>query len=117
MPEPKSNYRFGLRMHERGSIIGVGDGIAWVKGLPSARMDELLVFADGSQGLVFQLNEKAIGVIILMQTHNLTAGMAAQCTGRMLTIGTSDALLGRVIDPLGNPLDGLAAPETLVFAH
>ena len=62
-------YRFGLRMAERGSVIGVGDGIAWIKGLPSARMDETLEFEDGSPGLVFQLDIHAVGAIILKQTY------------------------------------------------
>lgn len=106
------DYNFGLRMTERGCILGVGDGIAWIKGLPSARMDEILEFEDGSTGLVFQLSADAVGAIILMQTHNLTAGMSVRHTGRTLSINTGDALLGRVIEPLGRPLDGLPAPET-----
>jgi F-type H+-transporting ATPase subunit alpha len=106
------SYRFGLRVGERGSVTGVGDGIAWVRGLPSARLDELVRFGDGSTGLVFQLDSDAVGVILLAQTHGLTAGMAAERAGRRLEIGVGDALIGRMLDPLGNPLDGQPAPET-----
>ncbi len=107
--------RFRLRLSELGSVVGVGDGIAWVRGLPSAQLDELISFDDGSTGLVFQLAENLLGAILLSQKHGLTAGMAVQRTGRRLEVGVGDTLLGRVVDPLGNPLDGLAAPEPKEF--
>lgn len=116
MPETATPYRFGLRLTERGSVVGVGDGIAWVRGLPSARLGELIGFDDGSTGLVFQLAEKLLGAILLSQKHGLTAGMAVQRTGRRLEVGVGDMLLGRVVDPLGNPLDGLAPSQTNEFA-
>ncbi len=118
MPESplrQPGYRFGLRLSERGTVVGIGDGIAWVRGLPSAYLDELIGFDDGSTGLVFQLNEQLLGAILLSQKHGLTAGMAAQRTGRRLEVGVGDTLLGRVVDPLDNPLDGLAPPETREF--
>ena len=104
-------YRFGLRLTERGCVLGVGDGIAWIRGLPSAQMDEVLDFDDGSSGLVFQLGTDLLGAILLAQTHGLTAGMEVRRTGRRLEIGVGDALLGRVVDPMGAPLDGLPAPQ------
>lgn len=104
-------YRFGLRVSERGEVVGIGDGIAWISGLPSAQLDELIRFDDGSTGLVFQLGRELIGAIVLAQKHGITAGMAVTHLSRRLAVGTGDALLGRVVDPLGNPLDGLAAPE------
>jgi len=105
-------YRFGLRLSECGSVVGIGDGIAWIRGLPSARLGELIGFDDGSTGLVFQLDSQLLGAILLAQKHGITAGMAVRRTGRRLEVGLGDALLGRVVDPLGNPLDGLAPPET-----
>ena len=104
-------YQASLRISEAGSVASVGDGVAWVSGLPSAAMDELLYFADGSTGLVFRLGKDSIGVILLYQTDALTAGTTAQRSGRGLVIPVGDALSGRVIDPLGAPLDGLPAPE------
>lgn len=103
-------YHAGLRISEVGGVASVGDGVAWVSGLPSAAMDELLDFADGSTGLVFRLGKERIGAILLYQTEALTAGTAAHRSGRSLVIPVGDALLGRVIDPLGAPLDGLPAP-------
>jgi F-type H+-transporting ATPase subunit alpha len=111
-PVRQPRHRFGLRLSERGRVVGVGDGIVWIRGLPSARLGELLGFDDGSTALVFQLAEHVLGAILLSQNHGLTAGMSVQRTGGRLEVGVGDALLGRVVDPLGNPLDGLAVPET-----
>ena len=99
-------FRFGLRMTEQGTVGSVGDGIAWITGLPSAAMDEVLSFEDGSRAVVFQLEEDRLGAILLTQTAELTAGTTAYRSGDGLTIGVGDGLLGRVIDPLGVPLDG-----------
>ena len=98
-------YHFGLRLSEQGIVASVGDGIAWISGLPSARMDEIVQLEDGSSALIFHLACNRIGTILLRQTERLTAGTSAFLTGRRLSIGVGDALLGRVIDPLGEPLD------------
>ncbi len=98
-------YRFGLRVSEQGKVVSVGDGIAWIQGLPSAAMDEILNLEDGSVALVFHLARGRIGAILLRQTERLTAGTAAYLSGRRLSIGVGDGFLGRVVDPLGNPLD------------
>ena len=99
-------YQFALRLAEQGKVAAVGDGIAWVEGLPSAAMDEILRFEDGSEALVFHLGSRRIGAILLRQSEQLTAGTAAILTGRQLDIAVGDAYLGRVVDPLGRPLDG-----------
>jgi F-type H+-transporting ATPase subunit alpha len=104
-------YRPELRIDEIGYVTSVGDGVAWVTGLPSAAMDELLHFDDGSTGLVFRLGKASIGVILLYQTDRLTAGTPVHRSGRGLVLAVGDALLGRVIDPLGIPLDGQSAAE------
>jgi F-type H+-transporting ATPase subunit alpha len=103
-------YRFGLRLEERGQVVAVGDGIAWVRGLRSAQMDEVLRFDDGSSGLVFQLGAQRLGAILLSQTHRLTAGMGARRSGARLTVGVGAGLPGRVVDPVGLPLDDLPPP-------
>jgi len=105
------NYRFGLRVDEQGIVVAVGDGIAWVEGLPSAAMDEILDLEDGSRAMVFQLETHVVGAILLEQTSRLTAGTIAHLSGRRMSVPIGDALIGRVIDPLGNPLDGLDRPE------
>jgi F-type H+-transporting ATPase subunit alpha len=107
------NYRFGLRMEETGHVVAVGDGIAWISGLPSIAMDDVLVFEDGSTAMVFDLNEKMAGAILLHATDKLTAGVAAHRSRQALRIPIGEGLLGRCIDPLGNPLDGNGAIEDI----
>lgn len=112
MPDKaRQDYRFGLRLSERGCVAGIGDGIALVRGLPSARLDELVGFDDGSTGLVFQLGKEMLGAILLSQSQGVTGGMSVRHIGRKLEIGVGEVLLGRVVDPLGNPLDGLPEPD------
>lgn len=104
-----NHYRYQLRISEQGTVISIGDGIAWISGLPSAGMDEMIDLEDGSRALIFHLGRERIGAILLEQTTRLTAGTPAFLTGNRLRIGTGDRLLGRVIDPLGKPLDGAGA--------
>ncbi len=106
-----TNYRPAPRFTEQGSVVSVGDGITWIKGLPSAAMDELVHFDDGSLGQVFHLGKQLIGAILLQQTARLTAGTLVRLTQRVLSLPVGDSLLGRVIDPLGNPLDGDPPPR------
>ena len=103
-------YQPGLRIHEQGTVVSVGDGIAGITGLPSAAMDDVLLFDDGSRGMVFDLNENMIGAILLLATETLTSGTTVQRSGQPLSVPVGDALLGRTIDPLGRPLDGGEPP-------
>jgi len=105
------DYRLRLRVGERGRVQSVGDGILWVDGLPSAGMEELLRTDDGSTALVFHLGPERIGAILLETSPGLRAGAPASLTGERLVIGVGDALLGRVVDPLGRPLDGGMRPR------
>ena len=110
-PNWLEQYRFGLRVTEQGTVLSVGDGIASINGLPSAAMEELLDFADGSRGLVYSLEKNSVSAILLEQTAMLSAGTPVYLTGQRLSIPVGEALLGRVIDPLGAPLDGDAPPD------
>jgi len=101
------DYRFSLRLGEKGRVASVGDGIAWVYGLPSAAAEEILHFEDGSRGMVFELQKERLGVILLDPESNVASGSLVSHTGERLEIGVGDGLLGRVVDPLGKPLDGL----------
>ncbi|HTT13653.1 MAG TPA: F0F1 ATP synthase subunit alpha [Burkholderiaceae bacterium] len=103
--------RIGLVIEERGEVVGVADGIAWIAGLPSAQAGELLRLDDGSRALAYQLDERLIGAILLDESRSIAAGTRTHRTRQRVTIPCGDALLGRVIDPLGRPLDGLAAPD------
>jgi F-type H+-transporting ATPase subunit alpha len=104
------DYKPTLRIAERGSVLSVGDGITWITGLPSAAMDDILDFEDGSRAMVFDLTADRIGAVLLHETGLLTAGTPVHLTGRLLSIPVGDALLGRIVDPLGAPLDGQATP-------
>jgi len=109
-------YRFTLRMGEKGRVASVGDGIAWVYGLPSAAAEEILHFEDGSRGMVFELQKDRLGVILLDPEANIASGSMVSHTGERLEIGVGNGLLGRVVDPLGKPLDGLPPPEIESFS-
>lgn len=104
------HYRFEPHLTEQGEVVSVGDGIAWVQGLPSAALDDLLQFEEGSRGVVFDLRADRVGAILLEQSDRLTAGTMVQRAGGILSIPVGQALLGRVVDPLGYPLDGLEPP-------
>jgi F-type H+-transporting ATPase subunit alpha len=110
------DYRFTLRLGEKGRVASVGDGIAWVYGLPSAAAEEILYFEDGSRGMVFELQAERLGVILLDPEANVASGSLVSHTGERLEIGVGDGLLGRVVDPLGKPLDGMPPPETEGFS-
>jgi F-type H+-transporting ATPase subunit alpha len=97
---------------EVGSVSVAGDGIAKVEGLPSAMANELLEFEDGTLGLALNLEEREIGAIVLGDFSGIEEGQPVKRTGEVLSVGVGDAYLGRVIDPLGTPIDGLGEIET-----
>jgi len=89
-----------------GRIIEVGDGIARISGLPQVSVNELLEFHGGLLGLALNLDEESIGAVILGDPTHIEEGQSVNATGRILSIPVGDGLLGRVVDPLGQPLDG-----------
>jgi len=92
---------------EVGYVIDAADGIAHVEGLPSAMANELLKFADGTLGLALNLDEREIGVVILGEFDGIEEGMEVHRTGEVLSVPVGDKFLGRVVDPLGEPIDGM----------
>jgi F-type H+/Na+-transporting ATPase subunit alpha len=100
-------YRYGMRLTEQGKVISVGDGIAWISGLPSAQMDGLLVLADGSRAMVFDLSPTLVGAVLLDEGSGLASGTIAYLAHEQLNVPSGDGLIGRVVDPLGRPLDGM----------
>src|ERR1700712_4707142 len=92
---------------EVGTVIDAADGIAHVEGLPNVMANELIKFADGTLGLALNLDENEIGVIVLGEFSGIVEGMEVTRTGEVLSVPVGDGYLGRVIDPLGNPIDGL----------
>lgn len=92
---------------EVGHVTDAGDGIAHVEGLPSAMANELLRFADGTLGLALNLDEDEIGVVVLGEFTGIEEGLEVTRTGEVLSVPVGDSYLGRVVDPLGNAIDGL----------
>jgi len=96
----------GASREEVGTVTECGDGIARVEGLPSAMANELLVFENGVRGLALNLDVREIGVVILGEFNEIEEGQQVKRTGEVLSVPVGDAFLGRVVGPLGEPLDG-----------
>ncbi|TDD61407.1 F0F1 ATP synthase subunit alpha [Kribbella antibiotica] len=92
---------------EVGTVIDAGDGIAHVEGLPSVMTNELLVFEDGTQGIALNLDVRNIGVVVLGEFGGIEEGQQVRRTGTVLSVPVGEGYLGRVVDPLGTPIDGL----------
>lgn len=99
-----------------GTVTEVGDGIVTVSGLQSAMMSEVLKFANGAYGLILNLNKDSIGAVVLGDLGGIEVGQQVESTRTLLSVPAGDALLGRVVNPLGQPLDGkgaIKATETM----
>ena len=99
-------YQSQIDVREVGRVLEVGDGIARVYGLSGVMASEMVEFPDGTNGLAFNLEENSVGVIILGDYLGITEGDEVKSTGKLLSVPVGDAVIGRVVDPLGNPLDG-----------
>jgi F-type H+-transporting ATPase subunit alpha len=104
-----TEYTPEVSTEQVGRIVEVGDGIARISGLPGAAVNELLEFEDGTQGLALNLDEDTIGAVILGGDTSLQEEQLVRATGRILSVPVGDGLLGRVVDPLGEPIDGKGA--------
>jgi F-type H+-transporting ATPase subunit alpha len=102
-----ANYSAKVEVAETGTILSVGDGIARIHGMANAVAGELVEFASGMSGMVLNLETDNIGVAIFGSDRELKEGDSVKRTGRIVEVPVGDALLGRVVDPLGRPLDGL----------
>jgi F-type H+/Na+-transporting ATPase subunit alpha len=96
----------GAAREEVGTVTECGDGIARVEGLPSAMANELLEFEDGTRGLALNLDVREIGVVILGDYSGIDEGQPVRRTGEVLSVPVGDGFLGRVVNPLGDPMDG-----------
>lgn len=97
---------------EVGRVTLAGDGIAQVEGLPGAMANELLRFEDGTLGLALNLDVREIGVVVLGEFSGIEEGQEVRRTGEVLSVAVGDGYLGRVVDPLGEPIDGLGPVAT-----
>ena len=105
--EPETSAR-----EEVGRVTEAGDGIARIEGLPSTMTNELLTFEDGTLGLALNLDVREIGAVVLGEFSGIEEGQTVKRTGEVLSVPVGDAYLGRVVDALGNPIDGKGAIET-----
>ncbi|MGL4737917.1 MAG: F0F1 ATP synthase subunit alpha [Cellulosilyticaceae bacterium] len=101
-----NNYKAHLEVSEVGTVMQVGDGIARVHGLQKAMAGELLEFTGGIFGMVLNLEEDNIGVVLLGSDQNIKEGDPVKSTGRIVEVPVGDAMLGRVVNALGQPIDG-----------
>ena len=109
------NFELSVDINETGKIVSYGDGVARVYGLGNAMAGEMVEFEDGTQGLVLNLEESSVGVVVLGQGTSLYEGMSVKRLGKLLRVPVGDALLGRVVNALGEPIDGkgpIEASET-----
>ena len=97
----------GIKFEEVGTVLQVSDGVARIYGLVNAEAGELLEFENGVMAVVMNLEEDNVGAVLLGQTDLVKEGMTVRRTGRIASIDVSDEMVGRVVDPMGNPLDGL----------
>ncbi|MEO3741958.1 F0F1 ATP synthase subunit alpha [Plantactinospora sp. B5E13] len=102
-----SSYSPDVSREEVGTVADAGDGIAHVEGLPSTMTNELLEFEDGTLGVALNLDVRDIGVVVLGDYGGIEEGQRVKRTGRVLSVPVGDAFLGRVVNPLGEPIDGL----------
>ncbi len=108
-------YQPRIKVAEVGVVLEAGDGIARVAGLPGARSQELVEFANGVQGIAFNLEKDHVGVIVLGDYSGIVEGMNVRLTGRIASVPVGDELIGRVVNALGEPLDGRGPIRSLAY--
>src|SRR5919206_1303291 len=107
-----ADYSPSVERQRVGRIVEVGDGIARISGLPETAVNELLEFEGGTLGLALNLDEELIGAVVLGSVDEIEEGQTVTSNGRILSVPVGDELLGRVVNPLGQPLDGKGAINT-----
>ena len=105
------NYDNTAKTEEVGRILSIGDGIATIYGLQHAKYGELLEFENGTQGMVLSLEQKTVGCVLFGSQEGLTEGSGVKCTGKDAGVAVGEKMIGRVVDALGQPIDGKGAIE------
>ena len=105
------NYDNTAKTEEVGKILSIGDGIATIYGLQHAKYGELLEFENGTQGMVLSLEQKTVGCVLFGSQEGLTEGSGVKCTGKDAGVAVGEKMIGRVVDALGQPIDGKGAIE------
>ena len=109
------NYKSRIEMSEVGTVILVGDGIARAHGLRNCMASELLEFDDGSYGMAQNLEDETVSIAVLSDTNSIREGTQVRRTGKVLSVPVGEALLGRVVNALGNPIDDKGPIDTKAF--
>src|SRR5262245_50561667 len=104
-----ANYRGQSALQSVGTVLSVGDGVARVWGLDDCMMNELLEFAGGVRGVALSLEEDNVGCVLLGDATKVKEGDQVRTTGRIISVPTGPSLLGRVVNALGDPIDGKGA--------
>lgn len=115
LKEQLKDFELGVSTYEKGTVLSVGDGIARVHGLSGVMASELVVFAGGIQGMVLNLEESNVGVVVFGDVSQVKEGDEVRRTESIAAVPVGDALIGRIVDALGNPIDGggpIASTET-----
>jgi F-type H+-transporting ATPase subunit alpha len=113
--EEIENYEKVVNVSETGSVISVGDGIARIYGLENVMAGELIEFAGGVSGIALNLEEDSVGAVMLGDYTNIKEGDEVKRTGRIMSVPVGEGLIGRVVDALGNPIDGKGPIENKGF--
>src|SRR5581483_5578550 len=105
-----ANIEVDAQLENVGTVDEIGDGVVIVSGLSNVAMGEIVEFEDGSLGFTFNLDEDTVSIILLGRQTAVTSGSKVKKTGKFLAVGVSEGFLGRVVNALGEPLDGMAKP-------
>ena len=103
------NFESAAEARDVGTVVAVTDGIMRIHGLGAAQYGEMLEFSGGTYGLALNLEQDSVGAVVLGEYKHITEGDPVKTTGRILEVPVGEALLGRVVDSLGNPIDGRGA--------
>ncbi len=109
------NFEINVDINEVGKVVSVGDGIANVYGLNNVMAGEMVTFDEGTKGMVLNLEEASVGIVVLGDVGKIVEGMSVKRDGKLLEVPVGDAMVGRVVNPLGDPIDGkgpIEAAET-----
>ena len=110
-----SGFKTEAELEEVGTVLQVGDGIARVYGLGNAQAGELVEFETGVQAIVLNLEEDNVGVVLMGPGDDIREGSTVRRTSRIASINVSEGMLGRVLNPLGDPIDGKGAIEGVSY--
>ena len=113
--EEIDNYEKAVNVSETGSVISVGDGIARIYGLENVMAGELIEFKGGVSGIALNLEEDQVGAVLLGEYAGIKEGDEVKRTGRIMSVPVGEAMIGRVVDALGRPIDGKGPIETKLF--